>query len=291
MNPEFSLAILKNVIPFSDVESLKKLGSSLIIFLVLWIIRFLIIKIVNHQTENLNTRYTWRKGTLYTVAFLTIILVGRVWFSGFQPILTFLGITAAALTISLKEPIQNLAGLFMILWRDIFAVGDRIEISGHKGDVIGTSLFYFTLMEVGNWVTAEQSTGRIIKVPNGLVITNPIINYSMSFRFIWDEISIVVKFESDWKKARKIIEEIAENVTAELKKAINSHQIDQEETPIQYHHMDPKVYMKPNLGSPAGIELTLRYLCKPRQRRDMENQLWESILEQFEQHNIEISHS
>ena len=49
---------------------------------------------------------------------------------------------------------------------------------------------------------------------------------------------------------------------------------------------------KPNLESTiitkvesSGVELTLRYLCRPTLRRETEHQIWEDILDDFEKHN------
>ncbi|MCP4752888.1 MAG: mechanosensitive ion channel [Proteobacteria bacterium] len=71
--------------------------------------------------------------------FLGFMLIGRLWIHGLQPILTFLGIVTAALVITQKEAILNATGFVFILWRDLFAIGDRIQIDTHKGDVIGIS--------------------------------------------------------------------------------------------------------------------------------------------------------
>ena len=99
----------------------------------------------------------------------------------------------------------NLAGWVFIAIRKPFAVGDRIEIGDHTGDVIDMRLFQFTLVETGNWVDADQSTGRIIHIPNGWVFRQSTANYTAGFNFIWNEIPVTVTFESNWEKARDIL--------------------------------------------------------------------------------------
>jgi small-conductance mechanosensitive channel len=260
---------------------LSKLVSSLLILLLLWTIRFLTLKIVHHQTANPNSQYSWRKGTLYFLVFLSVLMIGRTWLDGLEPILAFMGLIAVGLTISLKEMVLNLAGMLVILWRNVFVVGDRIQIQDHKGDVVGLSVFFFTLLEIGQWVDGEQSTGRLIKVPNALVLTQPVINYTKSFPFIWDEISVAVRLDSNWKKARYLIESTAVELTrsSAVQAAAYAHQTEQEQ--IRYRHLDPKVYLKlVQQPAPAAV-LTLRYLCEPRQRREMENRLWELILDRI----------
>jgi small-conductance mechanosensitive channel len=42
-------------------------------------------------------------------------------------------------------------------------------------------------MEIGGWVDAEQSTGRLVHVPNGMVFTTEVANYTEGFGYIWDE--------------------------------------------------------------------------------------------------------
>jgi small-conductance mechanosensitive channel len=217
--------------------------------------------------------------------FLLIILIGRHWLNGLEPILAFLGIIAVGLTISLKDVVSNMAGIVIILWRNVFAVGDRIEISTFKGDVVGLGVMYFSILEIGKWVDAEQSTGRVIRVPNSLVIANPVINYTKSFPYIWDEISICITFESNWKKAREILQAIADekvgDKSGEKSKAVQERLKDNRDEVIHFKYLSPKIYIKPQQNTPVGVVLTLRYLCDPRERRGRENDLWESILEQF----------
>ncbi len=280
-----------NSLTFSNVGYLNNLISSLLIIFVLWITRFFILKIIYHQTENASTRYSWRKSTLYFAVFLAIILVGRSWLNGLEPILTFLGIIAVGLTISMKEILLNIAGMIVIMWRNVFVIGDRIEIADRKGDVVGISVFYFTLMEIENWVEAEQSTGRIIKMPNALVLTQPITNYTKSFPYIWDEISIGITFESNWQKAREIMKKIAKQKTVDYTQNAQEYVRKSNDELIRFHFLTPKVYIKPVMSSPAGIFLTLRYLCEPKKRRDMEDALWEEILNRFEETpDITIAH-
>ncbi len=218
--------------------------------------------------------------------FLLIVLIGRHWLNGLEPILAFLGIIAVGLTISLKEVVSNLAGIVVILWRNVFEVGDRIEISNYKGDVVGLGVMYFSILEIGQWVDAEQSTGRLIRIPNSMVISQPVINYTKTFPFIWDEISICITFDSNWKKAREVLQAIADekvgDKTGEKTKAVLEMLKDNRDDLIHFKYLSPKIYMKPQQSSPVGIVLTLRYLCNPKERRGRENDLWEAILDQFQ---------
>ena len=79
---------------------------------------------------------------------------------GIASLTTFLGLASAGVAIAMHDTIANLAGWFFIISRKPFKVGDRIEIGEIAGDVIDIRIFQFSLVEIGNWVDAEQSTGR-----------------------------------------------------------------------------------------------------------------------------------
>ena len=93
-----------------------------------------------------------------------------------------------------------MAGWLFIVGKRPFTVGDRIEVDGSAGDVIDVSLFQFTMLEIGNWVDADQSTGRIIHVPNRFAFNKSLANFTQSFGFIWNEANVLITFESDWER-------------------------------------------------------------------------------------------
>jgi small-conductance mechanosensitive channel len=244
------------------------------------LLRTLLLKAVWRRTEAFQIRYRWRKFSNYVAFFLAILFLGRVWFEEFQSVATFLGLLSAGLAIALRDPLVNLAGWLFILWRRPFSVGDRIQIGTHAGDVIDTRIFQFTLMEIGGWVAADQSTGRIIHVPNGKVFTEPQINYTEGwFDYIWNEIPVLVTFESNWKKAKEILGEIVERHAGHL---VSPAQYKMKESSRQFMIFSPN--LAPSVFtavSDSGVLLTMRYLCDPRRRRDSTAEIWEEVLERF----------
>jgi len=160
-----------------------------------------------------------------------------------------------------------------------FRSGDRIQIGPHAGDVIDLGLFQFTLNEIGAWVQADQSSGRIIHVPNGKVFTDPVANYNKGFRYIWNEVPVVVTFESDWRKAKQILGKIAvkhaEHLTAQAEQELLAAS---QQYLINYRKLTPIVYT--NVVD-YGVQLTIRYLIEPRKRRGTEHAIWEEILTEF----------
>ena len=260
-----------------------RLTVSATILLVVLASRLVVLHLVSRRTDDVRVTYRWKKVTSYVAFLLVVTLWGWVWITGFRAVATYLGLVSAGVAIALREPLVNLVGWMFILWRRPFVVGDRVEIGDRAGDVIDLRLFQFTLLEIGNWVDADQSTGRVIHVPNGRVFSEPVANYTKGFRFIWNELPVVVTFESDWKKAKEILRAVAsekaptlsEAAQAELRQASRQFM-------IFYSKLTPNVYTR---VVDIGVELTIRYLCDPRQRRGTSEAIWEEILERFAEHD------
>jgi small-conductance mechanosensitive channel len=245
----------------------------------LWVLHKLILAVVYRRVRDPWSRYRWRKSLTYAFMAAGIVIVGRMWFAGVQALATFFGLLSAGLAIALKEPVSNLAGWAFIMWRRPFEVGDRVQIGSHAGDVIDLGVFQFTLNEIGAWVNADQSSGRIIHVPNGKVFTDPVANYNKGFRYIWNEVPVVVTFESDWRKAKQILGRIAvkhaEHLTAQAEQELLAAS---QQYLINYRKLTPIVYT--NVVD-FGVQLTIRYLIEPRKRRGTEHAIWEDILTEF----------
>jgi len=256
-----------------------KLFLSVIIVIILALVRAVTLRIIWKRTEDVSHRYRWQKTTTYITVIMGFFLVARVWFAGIQSLATFIGLITAGLAIALKDLVASFAGWIFILWRRPFIVGDRIEIGGYRGDVIDVRVFKFSLMEIGNWVDAEQSTGRIVHVPNGLVLTDVLSNYSQGFRFIWHEIPVLITFESNWQRAKEILLEIANksalHLSTEAEKRVKEAS---KKYMVFYTTLTPTVY---TTVKDSGVLLTIRYMIEPRKRRGSEQEIWESILSEF----------
>lgn len=254
--------------------------KSLIIIIVLAIAYRVVRKLLYRTIKDTKTYYRVKKVGGYVFIVLGFILVGRVWFMGIQSVTTFLGLFSAGVAIAMKDLIMNIAGWAYIIWKGPFNVGDRIEIDGTSGDVIDIQLFEFTLMEIRNWVDADQSTGRIVYIPNSRVFDDALFNYSRGIPYVWEEIPIYVTFESNWKKAKAILLEIArehgESISEEAEASIKEAS---RKFMIFNAKLDPTVYT--SIHNKNGITLTIRYLCAYRNRRDSSQRVYEKILDRF----------
>ncbi|HEY6110847.1 MAG TPA: mechanosensitive ion channel family protein [Gemmatimonadales bacterium] len=256
-----------------------RLLATLLVVGSLWLIQRITLALAYRRAQDPWLRYRWRKSVNYLTLLVGLVLIGRIWVEGVGSLATFLGLFAAGLAVALKDLVANLAGWAFIVWSRPFDVGDRIQVGAYAGDVIDLHLFQFTLNEIGNWVDADQSSGRIVHVPNGTVLSQPVANYDKGFRYIWSEIPVTVTFESNWKKAKGILETIAKRHAEQLTDQVEKELLEASRRYlIAYTKLTPIVYVR---VADHGIRLTLRYLIRSRFRRGSENAIWQDVLEAF----------
>ncbi len=251
-----------------------KIFYTLLTLAALILVRLIVIKIIWSKTDDVRMRYIWRKSLIYFLSIIGILVLSNIWFHGLRNVGTFLGLLSAGIAIALKDPVVNVAGWLFIMARRPFSIGDRIQIGEHIGDVIDLRVFQFSLMEV-----SEQSTGRVIHIPNGMVFTTPVANFNQGLGYIWNEIPVLVTFESNWRRAKNILLNIASmhashltgSAEAKIKAASNKFM-------ISYTKLTPIVYTS---VQDSGVLLTIRYLCSPLERRATSEAIWEDILDEF----------
>jgi small-conductance mechanosensitive channel len=245
-----------------------------------YLFMFGFIGIINRRVKDIKARHMIRKNVIYIVTVTLIVIIFFTWIQNINSITIFLGVAGAGLALALQEVILCVAGWMLILFRHPYETGDRVEINGIKGDIIDIRLFQTSLLEIGNWVNADQSTGRIVNIPNSFVYKYANYNYSRGFEFIWHEIPVLLTFESDWKRGKEIIMGHAKHLAEGQEEQVN-RKIDamRNRYMIFYGKLTPIVYV--NIKD-SGVELTLRYLTEAKQRRSSQDNLCRAILEDFE---------
>lgn len=260
----------------------SKILESLLILLTVVLLSKVLSRIVFSRTEDAYYRYKWRKTQDYIIYTIGFLIIGSIWIDEFKSLVTFFGLLSAGIAIALKDPVTNMAGWLFILWRKPFDVGDRIQIGNDAGDVIDVRIFQFTIIEIGNWVDADQSTGRILHIPNAKVFTETLANYSTGFNYIWHEIGVLITFESNWKKAKDILTQIVNEKSKHISKGAEKKIKEaSKKYMILYNNLTPIVY---TTVKDSGVMLTMRFLTEPRTRRGYEQDIWEEVLNKFVEH-------
>ncbi len=263
----------------SDSGALGVVLDTLIIALAFLLLRRLLRRTLLRRVDDPARRYLVGKFVSYGLGLVAMMMLLPLWISDEADIGTWLGITSAGLAIALRDPIVNLAGWLFIVARKPFAIGDRIQVGETAGDVVDVGIWTFSLLEIGNWVHDDQSTGRIVHLPNGVVFNTSIKSYTQGFEYIWNEIAVTVTFESDWQRARNVLTEIIwarsedtqEEVAQQLKHTAPKYM-------VHYKHLTPIVWVT---VVDIGVRLDVRYLCSARQRRSSASTIWTDILTRF----------
>jgi small-conductance mechanosensitive channel len=263
-----------------DSTARDSLIQSAVVLVALGLIRGVVARLLVHRIQSEGMRYRWRKVATYSLSTIGLILIGRIWSEGFGTLTTAIGLLSAAVALALRDVVVSFAGWFYILWQRPFQVGHRVEIGDAKGDIVDIGILRFTMVEISGWVDADQSTGRIMYIPNSHVFSHRVANSTEGFNYIWDELPVLVTFESDWRKAKQVLTDIAqrhgevgsEAAERDYKRAARKYL-------LLYSTLTPIVYTSVR---DSGILLTMRYLCDPRTRRGMQQSIWEDVLDAFQ---------
>jgi len=261
-------------------------------FLALTIIYF-IFKVAVEGTvikriKEAKAKYSFRKvvSVLYIVVLLFVVI--RIWVQDTGSLLLASGLIIAGIAISLQDFFKNFVGGILIFTTGIYRVGDRIEIGSKVGDVIDIGIFNTTLLELKEWVAGDQATGRLTLIPNGYVLSGNVSNYTKDHNFIWDEISLPLTYDSDWKEAISkiltIVKKETENITDQAEKEISQIR---EKYYLSERRVEPQIFLTP---TDNWINLNIRYVVEIRGRRLLRDKLSRMILSEIEKsENIKIA--
>ena len=210
-------------------------------------------------------RYKSQKG-IEILGFILLLLISISYFTGnIKDFGLAIGLLSAGITITLQELILSIAGSFYIFFVRVYKPGDRIEINGIKGDVIDVDSIYTTMMEIGEWVSSDNYSGRIVKLSNAFVFRGPVYNYSQDFPFVWDEFNLPIRYGSDIELAKAIFIEVA---TENLSEYVSESIADWKKVVDKYYIEDAKV--EPTLAitmTDNCIQFNLRYIVDYKKRR------------------------
>jgi small-conductance mechanosensitive channel len=246
-----------------------------------WIINKAGIHYVNRREGDPRQHYRKRQMLSTVVLVVSAVLVAILWARLLQRTGTFLGIVGAGLAIALREPLLSVAGRIAIFAGHIYMVGDRIEINKMSGDVIDVGFFYTRMMEIGNWISGDQYSGRIIQFANAQIFGAAVFNYTRNFAYIWDEIKLPITYTSNMQAATEIMSRAGEEYSQEyLQGAQENVQQMQRFFLVSQFELKPQVYL--NFDS-NYVTLTMRYLADPKQRRSARNFLFSRVLERVQQ--------
>jgi small-conductance mechanosensitive channel len=276
----------------SDGDSVAgRAGATAIVVAVAMLLAWTLGRIAFRRIDDPYDRYHLRKLVRYGVGLVALIAVAVIWraFAGRAGVV--LGLAAAGLAFAMQEVIGAVAGWFNIMSGRIFRVGDRIQMAGVRGDVIDITPLRTKILEIGSgaddqaWVRGRQLTGRMVAVSNKATFTEPVFNYSAAFGFIWEELVLPFRHDSDWGAAERIMREEADAISASgpARAAIAEMA---RRYPLPPAELEPRVFVR---ATDSFMELSARYVVPVRTARTTADELTRRVRKRLDAAGIEIA--
>ncbi len=262
------------------------------VLLTMLVLRF----VVNRRVSDPQRRYYINKVLSLLTALATIVGLVFVFADQYQNLLTLLGLSVAGVAIALQELIASMAAWFFIKGARGYRNGDWVDIGDYQGEVVDITFTHTTLQQcvpLSDHATISGSlTGGLVVLMNNQVFKQPLVNYTRGYPYVWCSMVYTVTYESDWEKARDLLQNIALD-EPEIKQtaALAFAQIQRmsSELSIQADSTDPVVR---TWAAANGIDLTLRFLIHPRRRPAIQDRLNTQILRAIQKsENIDFAYN
>lgn len=261
---------------------------SCIMILIIRFIRKIIYEIYLKFHKQSREIYLYNRKSHLVSNIVTLIILIVLWEEDIKSFMTFISFLSTGVVIAVREIVLNFfAGVYIKLNKP-FELEDRIEINGLKGDVVNLKSTSFDILEIGERVNGEQSTGRIVHVPNSIIFSYPLKNYVKAFKYIWNEITVVIDLDSDVQRVKGLLYKIVKknSVIKEIPKKMENQITDaSEDYRIYFNNLQPIIYTSVVNGH---IELYIRYLVHPKKARNVEDLIWLDILKLNKEKKIKL---
>lgn len=250
------------------------------IFVIIKMLVFALNRYLGQRIKDNQIRYRVHKvnsviGYVFILFFLGIVFKDRL--SGLA---LAMGVIGAGIAFALQEVIASIAGYVAINFAGFYTVGHRIQLGGIRGDVIDIGLLRTTIMELGEWVKSDLYTGRIVRIANSFVFKEPVFNYSGDFPFLWDEITVPLKYGCDYRLAKEVFEKAAGEIVGDYTEfAKKSWAAIVKRYYVDTAMIEPMVTLAFNDN---WIEFTIRYIVDYKVRRLVKHQLFWRLLEEID---------
>ncbi|MFC4158656.1 mechanosensitive ion channel family protein [Chitinimonas lacunae] len=155
--------------------------------------------ITNNPNFSLEQRRRWSvtlRNGLLVAGLISMILI---WATELHSLLVSLAAFAVAMVIATKELLLCFSGAVMRSGGRLYDIGDRIEVAGHRGTVIDLNMFSTLLVEDDS--QCHQRTGRVVTIPNALLLNSAVVRESFLDRFVTHQFNVPIGPTEDWRAA------------------------------------------------------------------------------------------
>lgn len=210
-------------------------------------------------------------GRIYRLAAILAAILGVAYgFGKLSTFGTFFSLFGGMLLgWSLQAPVSGIAAWVLVSIKRPFRPGDRIQFPnlGLVGDVHDTGVMYTMLNQVGGTIGSEEAVGRYILVPNAMLFSQVVINYTVTQEspFMLDEVIVRITFDSNWEAAERILLKAAVDITADIIKTTGV------EPYIRSDMYDYGVYLRLRYQTRVKNRPEIAYLINKRIFQELQN--------------------
>lgn len=191
-------------------ESLGSWASSAVLIVALMFARGFMVGLIKRRADQPpEIQRRWIINTRNIAVALGIFGLVLIWGTELRAFALSIAAFVMAVVIATKELIVNLSGGVYRTGLRSFAIGERIEVGGTRGDVIDKSMLSTTVLEIGPGHEGHHYTGRAVVVPNVLLLTTPVYSESFIELFGFHIFNIPLAKPEDWKRAEQALLEAA----------------------------------------------------------------------------------
>ncbi len=265
---------------FPFVQRLLTILAGIIIVV---IITSIIKKGLIRTMKSTGNKYRARKAVNFFGYFLVVSVILFVYSDKLGNIGVALGVAGAGIAFALQEVIMSLAGWMYIIVTGVVGVGQRVRIGDNKGDIIDIGVLSTTIMEMGDWIDGDLYNGSIITVANSFVFKESIHNYSAEYPFLWDEIRVPIRTESNYELARKVFSDVLWEVCGEYTKASENRW---DKLRNKYRLEEARVQPRVTITFDENfITYTLRFIVDYQLRRVIKDKIYTRLLDEINKHD------
>ncbi len=195
-----------------------KLVATLACIVLFLVIRVVGVRLIRRQStvvsEQQRRWISHTKNGVFALLLLTLILI---WWPELRQFGLSIAAVAVAFVIASKELFLCISGAVLRTTTGVTSIGDWIEISDIRGEVIEKNILSTVLQEVESKGNSYGYTGKTIVLPNSLFLSHTVMNMNFMRRFVFHSFSIVTRPNLNVFKAKSIILENLEKYCAEFR--------------------------------------------------------------------------
>ncbi len=262
------------------IDIIRNTISSAVVLSLTFLIHRVIARLLRLRIKDSSAFHTLRMLTRNSLFVLGGLLILAIWLGAGSNLAVTMGVFGAGIAFASQEVIGSFAGYLNIVIGGVFHIGDRVRIGDVVGDVVDIGMLRTTVMEIEGWVRADQYTGRMVTVANRMIFSDSVFNYTQHWPYLWDEIMLPITYDSNWHLAGQILLEHGRDYTGDFQEQAKSIFGElRKRYPLQETPVEPSLYV---VMTDNWIEMTLRYVVDPHERRVVASKLHHDILQHFE---------